>query len=331
MPAVALAELEKTFRSFDPQKRQETLRALTDLFLTAAPQLDEEGVEIFDNVFDAALGKQNVAVLTEISERMAPVPNAPSRLIKRLANDAEIAVAGPVLNQSPRLNETDLCEIARAKGNAHLLAISTRKHLTSPVTDILIDRGDNEVARNVASNETADLSDKGVTRLIEHSKSDETIGAGLYARSNEHSEVLAAKFAREETQAEDARIKIAAAQRLVVTLMQTDELTESKIGAFAADNRYEELIAAIALMSRLNFQNIENMMHGKRLGGLTIVCKSLGFSTVSMNALWKLAMSRNGAMAEEVQSARKDFLAVSKEIAERVVRFWLVRQSTSTR
>ena len=162
MTAISLLGIEEKLRNSDPEKRQNTLRALTDLFLSAAPQLDEDGVEVFDNVFDVALESPSVDTLTDISVRMAPVPNAPSRLIRRLAHDSEIAVAGPVLSQSPRLNENDLCDIARAKGNAHLLAISMRQHLTSPVTDILIDRGDNEVARTVAGNETAKLSAQGL-------------------------------------------------------------------------------------------------------------------------------------------------------------------------
>ena len=328
MPVIALAELEDKFRTFDPHKRQETLRALTDLFLISAPQLDETGVEIFDNVFDAALEKQNVAALTDISVRMAPVPNAPRRLVKRLASDSEIAVAGPVLAQSPRLGEGDLCEIARSRGNAHLLAISVRQNLTSPITDILIDRGDNEVARTVAANETATLSDSGVSRLIERSKDDETIGVGLYARRDLRSDAIRAQLDRAEARTQDANAKIAEAQRHALTLNQAGELTEQCLSAFAAEGKYEDVIAAISLMSKLKYQTLENMMHGQRLGGLTLVCKSLGFSMITMNAFWKLSMSRNIAAQEDVQSARRDFLAVSKEMAERVVRFWLVRQST---
>ena len=301
---------------------------MTDLFLVSAPQLDEAGVEIFDNVFDAALEKRNVAALTDISVRMAPVPNAPRRLVKRLASDSEIAVAGPVLAQSPRLSEGDLCEMAGSKGNAHLLAISTRKNLTSPVTDILIDRGDSEVARTIAANETADLSESGMSRLVERAKDDETIGVGLYARQDLRSGPMEAQLHSAEAHSKVANTKIAEAQRFVVTLRQAGELTEPRLNAFAAKGKYEELVAAISLMSKLKYQNVESMMHGRRLAGLTLACKSIGFSMITMNAFWKLAVSRNLATPEHVQSARRDFLALSKEMADRVVRFWLVRQLT---
>ncbi len=198
------------------------------------------------------------------------------------------------------------------------------------MTDILIDRGDNEVARTVASNETARLSEKGIDGLLERAGSDETIGVGLYARSDVPPERIKAGLASAEARSQDTEARIASAQRLVVTLKQTGALTEQKIGAFAAEGQYEELIAAISLRSRLKFQSLESMMHGPRLGGLTLVCRSLGFTTTTMNALWKLAVSRNGATAEEVRNARREFLALSREIAERVVRFWLVRQSASS-
>jgi uncharacterized protein (DUF2336 family) len=328
MLAVPFRDIEAQLRNSDPQKRQNTLRALTDLFLTAAPQLDEAGVEVFDSVFDVALEKPGVDALSDISVRMAPVPNAPTRLIRRLANDAEILVAGPVLSQSPRLSEDDLCEIARAKGNAHLLAISARRNLSTPVTDILIDRGDNDVARTVAGNETARLSEQGFTRLLKRAEGDEAISASVYARPDLPSDLVHNALATAAASSEENNERVAAAQRLAITLKQSGELNESRIAAFAAEKNYEDVIAAISLMSNLKFRYLENMMHGQRLGGLTLVGKSLGFSVTTMTALWKLAAARNGATTDEVQNARKDFLSVSRDVAQRVVRFWQVRQST---
>jgi uncharacterized protein (DUF2336 family) len=38
------------------------------------------------------------------------------------------------LSQSPRLNDSDLVENARIKGQGHMLAISLRRHLSEAVT-----------------------------------------------------------------------------------------------------------------------------------------------------------------------------------------------------
>ncbi len=71
--------------------------------------------------------------------------------MRRLATDNEISVAGPVLRQSSRLNDADLIGIARTKSQAHLLAIAGRTGIAEPVTDVLVKRGDREVARNLAA------------------------------------------------------------------------------------------------------------------------------------------------------------------------------------
>ena len=84
--------------------------------------------------------------------------------MRRLAKDDDIAVAGPVLAQSPRLAEADLVDIARTKSQAHLLAISGRAGIGEAVTDVLVRRGDREVVRSVADNQPAQLSEERLLR-----------------------------------------------------------------------------------------------------------------------------------------------------------------------
>ena len=89
-----------------------------------------------------------------------------------MRNDDDIAVAGPVIAQSPRLAETDLVNIAKTKGQAHLFAISGRDGIGEAVTDVLVRRGDPEVVRNVADNQSAKLSDGGFTALVKRAEED---------------------------------------------------------------------------------------------------------------------------------------------------------------
>ena len=318
MSAVAVQDRAGTSQNSDHKNGQDPLRALTALFLSAAPQLDDDGVELVDAVFDCALLNPNAAALTDISVRMAPVPNAPSRLMKRLASDVEISVAGPVLSQSPTLSEMNLCEIAAVAGNSHLLAISTRKHLTSPVTDILIDRGDNEVARNVANNNNAELSHGGIVRLIERAERDETISAALRTRVDSPPGLIRKGSANAQSRITDARAKIAAAKRFAFELKGAGELTEITIRTLATERRYEETLASISLLSHLRYQLIERMMCGPHLRELSLVCKSLDFNIATLSAIWDLAGSVDIASQNEIRNAREDFVAVSREIANAV-------------
>ncbi len=66
-------------------------------------------------------------VRARLADQLAPIPNAPPRIIHSLAFDDEIEVARPVLMQSERLDEATLVRNAATKGQAHLLAIAQRK------------------------------------------------------------------------------------------------------------------------------------------------------------------------------------------------------------
>ena len=61
----------------------------------------------------------------------------------------QIGVAGPVLARSDLLDNVTLVENARTKSQQHLLAISRRKALAETVTDVLVERGNRDVALSV--------------------------------------------------------------------------------------------------------------------------------------------------------------------------------------
>ena len=88
----------------------------------------------------------------ELSNRLAPIANAPSGVIHLLAFDDDIAVAEPVLLHSPRLDDSALVANANSKSQRHLFAISQRQRLSEAVTDILVQRGDRLVVHSVAKN-----------------------------------------------------------------------------------------------------------------------------------------------------------------------------------
>jgi uncharacterized protein (DUF2336 family) len=170
-----ITELEDAVRRGSQEKRVETLKRVTDLFLVGSEKLNEEQIQVFDEVLGHLITRMESKALIELSERLAPVNNAPINVVNTLARDDEIAIAAPVLSLSDRLTTADLIEIAMAKSQAHLLAISKRSSLSESLTDTLIERGDEQVIRKVAENEGARLSDKGYACLIERPEHDETL------------------------------------------------------------------------------------------------------------------------------------------------------------
>jgi uncharacterized protein (DUF2336 family) len=183
-----LAELEVAVKIGTPEKRRETLRRVTSLFLDKSNHLNEQQIGVFDNVLVHLVKKIEASAvstsmaLVELSKRLAPVENAPIETIRRLARHDEIAIAGPVLNQSSRLSDSDLLTIAKFKSQSHLLAISGRSSLSEAVTDALIERGDMQVHYLLAGNSGAQFSESGFAALVKESEGSDSLAERLGLR-----------------------------------------------------------------------------------------------------------------------------------------------------
>ena len=143
--------------------------------------MDDDQVSVFDVVIGRLSRAIELRARIELSERLAPVPNAPSGVVRQLALD-EIAVARPVLIGSPRLTDQDLVAVSAAKGRDHMLAITERPNLGEPVTDFLILRGGRVVTHAVAANQTARFSRHGMGVLVMRAVQDDALQATLGAR-----------------------------------------------------------------------------------------------------------------------------------------------------
>src|SRR5262249_62171962 len=89
----------------------------------------------------------------------------------------------PVLTQSPQLDNAALVENARTKSQQHLLAISKRKSLAETVTDVLVERGDRQVALSAAENPGAKFSEAGYIRLVKRAEGDDQLAQSVGSRA----------------------------------------------------------------------------------------------------------------------------------------------------
>src|SRR3979409_420417 len=149
-----------------------------------------------------------LSALSACGKRLAMIPDAPLRVIRGLALDDEIEVAGPVLAHSERLDDAMLVESARTKSQDHLRAISRRKTLAEPVTDVLVERGNREVAVSTAGNMGARFSDFGYSTLVQRAQSDGGLALSVWSRPEIPRQHLLALFAQVS---ESVRAKLEAA------------------------------------------------------------------------------------------------------------------------
>src|ERR1700748_3610877 len=101
-------ENDTAIRAGSQEKRIETARRVTDLFLASAGQYDYEQIALFDDVLERLIKTIELRAiadvgtriaLAEISAQLAPLSQAPPSVIRRLAKNDEISIAGPVLTE----------------------------------------------------------------------------------------------------------------------------------------------------------------------------------------------------------------------------------------
>ena len=182
-PASLLPELEDVVTNGSAEKRAETLRRITTLFLDGAKLFNAEHVALFDDVIGCLIEEIEAKALAELARRIAPVPNAPAGVVSKLAKNDDIAVAGPLL-QGAALSDRDLRFIAETKSQAHLLALSSRVGLSEALSEILVDRGDREVARSIATNHKAHLSESAFTTLVRRAEQDGVLAEKVGLRTD---------------------------------------------------------------------------------------------------------------------------------------------------
>ncbi|MGB9056623.1 MAG: DUF2336 domain-containing protein [Pseudolabrys sp.] len=354
VPASLLPELEDVVQHGSAEKRAETLRRITTLFLDGAPSFRAEHIALFDDVIGCLIEEIEAKALAELARRIAPVANAPAGVVSTLAKNDDIAVAGPVLKQA-RLADRDLMYIAENKSQAHLLAMSTRLGINEALADTLVERGDREVARSIANNRHAHLSDNAFTTLVERAEQDgvlaEKVGMRtdipprlfrqLLMRASEVVQKLLAK-AKPETQTEIQRVlaqvtdevaakaaprNYAAALAAVRRLHSQHKLGETDIADFARFGKYEETIAALAILCAVPVEVVDRLMNGERSDPVLILARASGFGWQTVKAILN---GRPGAKPSPhgLDVARENFERLTVITAQRVVRFWQVRQDT---
>jgi hypothetical protein len=78
-------DLDSALQSGSSERRIAMLRQVTDLFLSEAGRLTEEQIGVFDDDLVQQIARIETKTLAEISQRIAPVANAPIDLTLNLA------------------------------------------------------------------------------------------------------------------------------------------------------------------------------------------------------------------------------------------------------
>lgn len=353
-----ISELEAAIASGDSQRRAETLRKVTDLFMHVSGRYTGEQVALFDDVMIHLTAEIEEKARIELSRRLASLSNAPTQTIDRLAQDDSIEVAGPVLRQSLQINDETLIAIARTKGQGHLLAISQRAQINEATTDILIHRGDAAVMHSVAANEGARFSDNGLQELAGKAESDQTLAARMLQRTDIQSPQIRTAIARAAQAVQnrmiaecpnlEANIRHAvgqsaeqlrgalgaeehdytAALKQIDMLAISNKLNDETVTEFAQARNVEATVAALARICDIPIDIAERCLFGEEADLPVILARAGGLSWVTTR--WLLLL-RNAEMRSDAnpESARAHFLKLHPVTAQRLMRFYRTRSASA--
>ena len=349
-----IPELEDVIQHGSRRKRAETLQRITALFLAGASAYSEAHVDLFDDVFGLLIKEIENNARAELANRLASVANAPLKLMRALANDDDIAVAGPVLKLASRLQEADLVDLANTKSQAHLQAISARQALGEAVTDVLVRRGDRDVARSIAENRGARLSESSFFRLVKRAETDGLLAEKVGLRPDippqmfgelltkatavVHKRLLASAPPGLKADIQRVLDKVSsevgkrvgprdyrAAQRVVLSLHRAGAMNEATLAAFTSDGKYEETVVALAALSKVPIGVADRLMASERPDPLLILCKAAELSWATVKSIIAVRPDGKAASSQGADSAFANYGRLSASTAQRVVRFWQVR------
>lgn len=118
-----------------------------------------------------------------LAEALKDVAGVPPDVIRRLAFDTEIVVAGPVLEFSPVLSEKDLLDIIeQGVMQGRVEFISKRRTLSEGLSDAIAATGDERAIALLLANPSAQIREETLDKIIDEAAQIESWHAPLVAR-----------------------------------------------------------------------------------------------------------------------------------------------------
>ena len=344
-------ELNDALAQGDAKRRLRLVLRITDLFAAGSRGYSREQIALFDDVLHALAADIEVKARARLAHKLATIENAPPRLVRSLAFDDAIAVAGPVLALSPQLEEADLVENASTKSQEHLMAIAQRLKLSEAVTDVLVARGDRRVVHKVVNNKGASFSLAGYGKLTVRAHNDRKLTLALGRRSDipreyflklleSASASVRAKLLADNPQAADA---IEAAVDGIATAMQREAreasqehavaareakrrfalrpVTEAAVHSGARAQEFDKTAVALARLGRFPLDLVERALTDQGEDMVLLFAKAAGCSWTTARELLAMYAANRQMTPDDVTQCFERYKKLTVKTAQSIVRF----------
>ncbi len=330
-----LQDLDEAISRGTPESRARALWHATDLLI--AGRYSDDEIWTFGEVIGRLADEIEVAARAQLAKRLARTDHAPANIIRKLAFDDSIDVAGPVLRESGQLDAKALVANARTRSQPHLLAISKRKSIEETVTDVLVTRGNREVVNSVANNGGAQFSGFGFLHMVKRAEGDSILAEQLGLRKDiprhlfqqliaKASDDVRKRLERErpkmvghiQTSVTDvtgalhskfgpASKSYFAAKRTVAAQHRYGNLNEDSISGYARSHKWEEVTIGLSLLCALPGDVIERALADNSREMVLVLAKALDFSWDTTMALLFLGAKDHRITAKDLNEMKSEF------------------------
>ena len=176
-----MQELLDLARDKSVNGRTRLVQVVGDLFFEEKSVTNDRERALMTQILQQLIHDVEQSVRKALADRLAVETDAPSELVRILAND-EIDVAHKILHSSMVLQDLELIEIIQHRTFEHQLTIAMRNDVSEAVSDALVETGNSKVIQTLIENETASISENTLEYLVNESKTREPYQKSLLDR-----------------------------------------------------------------------------------------------------------------------------------------------------
>jgi uncharacterized protein (DUF2336 family) len=353
-------DIEAAIDDQTSDRRVALLHRITNLFIEQMPDLNEEHIGVFDDVILCLALEIEFHARVELSERLADLDRAPRKTINNLALDTDIAIARPVLERSMCVGEDALLTVAGERKLEFLKALVRRRMISSPVTDLLIERGDDELILSLVENRQSSLSDHGLRLLAEKAVQDTRLYRVLKTRPDLATRHIGAileaakrraKAEMRDLAANDDTLESALTTGTVAVLEnpgvlavsealenadysmamqeQRSTFTEQSVIDYLKLGKIGEALAIVSHLAEMPRGTVLIAYGAAQFDPLLFIFRALNFEWTTFE--YALSAKHAGKLPEKLrQSAHSSYHALTNATATRVMRFIATRSIIGT-
>ncbi len=159
-------------RSREPADRERLLAGIVDLCEAGQAEGRPTAPEVqvlLNSIFMTLVVEAERDIRARLAESLADAAWAPPALINILALD-EIEIARPIIARSPILRDRDLIRLLVQATLEHQIEVARRPGLSAAVVEAILAKDESAVLTALASNATAQITPKGLRRLVDKAR-----------------------------------------------------------------------------------------------------------------------------------------------------------------